>query len=54
MIENAQKCCHKEKNQTNKQKKRKKMSDSVTALKNKHLIYHSSSWMYKLSIAIAK
>ena len=30
------------------------MNDSVTALKNKHLIYPSSSWMYKLSIAIAK
>ena len=42
------KCCNKVK--TKQEKKRKKMNDSVTALKNKHLIYPSSSSMYKLSI----
>ena len=40
MIETAQKCCHKVKT---KQKKRKIMNDSVTALKNKHFIYPRSS-----------
>ena len=30
------------------------MNDSLTALKNKHLNDPSSSWMYKLSIAIVK
>ena len=30
------------------------MNNSVTALKNKHHIYPSSSLMYKLSIAISK
>ena len=39
---------------TKQGKKRKKMNESVTALKNKHLIYPSSSWIYKLSITIAK
>ena len=30
------------------------MNDSVTALNNKHFIYPSSSWMYKLSVAITE
>ena len=42
MIETAQKCCNKVKTKQEK-KKQKKMNDSVTALKNKHLIYPSSS-----------
>ena len=42
------KCCDKVK--TKQEKKRKKMNDSVTALKNNHLIYPSSSSMYNLSI----
>ena len=41
MIETAQKCCDKikTKQEKKKKKKRKKVNDSVTALKNKHLIY---------------
>ena len=40
-IETAQKCCNKVK--AKQEKKNKKMNDSVTALKNKHLRYPSSS-----------
>ena len=42
MIEIAQKYCDKVRTKQTK-KKQKKMNDSVTALKNKHLIYPSSS-----------
>ena len=43
-IETVQKCCDKVKTkQEKKQKKHKKMNDSVAALKNKNLIYPSSS-----------
>ena len=41
MIETAQKCC--DKVNTKQEKKQKKMNDSVTALKNKHLIYPSTA-----------
>ena len=40
-IDTTQKWCDKVK--TKQEKKRKKMNDSVTALKNKQLIYPSSS-----------
>ena len=52
MLQTLQKCCNKVK--TKQEKKQKKMNDSVTAWKNKHLIYPSSSWLYKLSIVITK
>ena len=52
MIETMQKCCDKVK--TKQEKKRKQMNNSVTALKNKHVLYPSSSWINKLSIAITK